>query len=793
MLKKFLFKRFISLFLVLVLFGNFTIAYAEELISNDPPVTYTCEVSEGLSVTYSTSASWGFNTRNATVTLTNNTNEIIQNWSLTYKSSGEIRNIWNGEIYKQNGDIYLIRHKDYNRDIPAGGSVIFGYELKDGDMSIPTFTYSSTRMQIFDGFDVSLDYNANYGNSINGKITITNNTDSVFNAWDFSATKNFIAYSIWNVDIIENTEGFIKVKGNYSNIDIEIGGSRTIDFSGEKSDIPTVENAILSVVTYDDSIFNSLVVKEERMANATLVASASYVPENKLEFVWYSSLEENAPFEILASQDLAVISEENIEQETFSEVTTESVSEEITESISEETTGSVLEEITESILEVTIENVSEITTENVSEETIESISEEITENVSEVTIENVSEEITENVSEVIVENQTPIFTPIATIDGETSYIFDITEPFGEKIFKVRQTYGRNKFIESPVFTVKNINGVYTIIEPDTDGDTLPDFLESFLGLNPESDDTDIDGLSDIVEIDVTFTDPADYDSVTENVADADADSDKDNLTSVEEIQFGTNPDNNDTDGDTLTDGEEVKIYGTNPLEPDSDFDGLSDYDEILLALNPNSDITDGIKDIEHQFDREFTADDSILDFVNTADNPYQISVEITAAGNINANLQVAQSNYSEAIYNEAMLGNIPEFIYPDNLAVTEFEVKFTIDENYIQLDEDGLSRYEIFTFDEEKSSLLPVKTNYDIATDTISAKTDKLGTYAVIDLNELQYIWDLAFSENELVEETETEENVIISEIENSQIANIEPMQFKSFSYNYETETPVFT
>jgi hypothetical protein len=230
------------------------------------------------------------------------------------------------------------------------------------------------------------------------------------------------------------------------------------------------------------------------------------------------------------------------------------------------------------------------------------------------------EETTESVLEEATENQAFVFTPIATIDGETSYIFDITEPFGEKIFKVRQTYGRNKFIESPVFTVKNINGVYTIIEPDTDGDTLPDFLERFLGLNPDSDDIDIDGLSDIDEINVTFTAPADYDSVTEGVADADLD--KDNLTSLEEIQFGTNPDNNDSDGDTLTDGEEVKIYGTNPLEPDSDFDGLCDYDEMLLALNPNSDTTDGIKDIERQFDREFAADDKILEFINTSDNPY---------------------------------------------------------------------------------------------------------------------------------------------------------------------------
>ena len=56
---------------------------------------------------------------------------------------------------------------------------------------------------------------------------------------------------------------------------------------------------------------------------------------------------------------------------------------------------------------------------------------------------------------------------------------------------------------------------------------------------------------------------------------------------------GTDPENADTDGDNLNDGEELLTYFTNPHNSDSDQDGLNDYDEINVHLsNPNSEDTD---------------------------------------------------------------------------------------------------------------------------------------------------------------------------------------------------------
>ena len=45
-------------------------------------------------------------------------------------------------------------------------------------------------------------------------------------------------------------------------------------------------------------------------------------------------------------------------------------------------------------------------------------------------------------------------------------------------------------------------------------------------------------------------------------------------------QYGTEPLNEDTDGDTITDGDEI-LLGLNPLLADSDGDGIADNEEKI--------------------------------------------------------------------------------------------------------------------------------------------------------------------------------------------------------------------
>lgn len=64
------------------------------------------------------------------------------------------------------------------------------------------------------------------------------------------------------------------------------------------------------------------------------------------------------------------------------------------------------------------------------------------------------------------------------------------------------------------------------------------------------------------------------------------DGDSDGLSDSRETELGTNPMMADTDGDSLSDGDEVIKYHTNPLRPDTDGDGFPDGVEVQKGYNP---------------------------------------------------------------------------------------------------------------------------------------------------------------------------------------------------------------
>lgn len=64
------------------------------------------------------------------------------------------------------------------------------------------------------------------------------------------------------------------------------------------------------------------------------------------------------------------------------------------------------------------------------------------------------------------------------------------------------------------------------------------------------------------------------------------DADGDGLVNHFEYTLGTNPENADSDGDSLDDGDEKFQHNTNPKNPDTDHDGLSDRFELDTGTDP---------------------------------------------------------------------------------------------------------------------------------------------------------------------------------------------------------------
>ncbi len=137
---------------------------------------------------------------------------------------------------------------------------------------------------------------------------------------------------------------------------------------------------------------------------------------------------------------------------------------------------------------------------------------------------------------------------------------------------------------------------------DSDNDGLSDDYEKEIGTNPLNPDTDGDGLTDGDEVNRYKTNPLNPDT------------DGDGLKDGDEVNIHkTDPLNPDTDGDGLSDGDEVNRYKTNPLDPDTDKGGISDGLEVnrdkTNPLDPSDDLIDsdgdGIPDIQDDCPFEF--------------------------------------------------------------------------------------------------------------------------------------------------------------------------------------------
>jgi Zn-dependent metalloprotease len=122
-------------------------------------------------------------------------------------------------------------------------------------------------------------------------------------------------------------------------------------------------------------------------------------------------------------------------------------------------------------------------------------------------------------------------------------------------------------------------------------------------------DMDGDGMDDKWEIanGLDNTDPSD----------ASLDNDSDLLSNLQEYTYRTNPLLSDSDGDSLSDYDEVMTHNTNPNASDSDNDGLTDDYEInTSSTNPLNSDTDGDNmpdgwETTHSLDP--LSDDALLD------------------------------------------------------------------------------------------------------------------------------------------------------------------------------------
>ncbi len=156
-----------------------------------------------------------------------------------------------------------------------------------------------------------------------------------------------------------------------------------------------------------------------------------------------------------------------------------------------------------------------------------------------------------------------------------------------------------KLLGKPLDTDKDgvIDALDTEENLDKDGDGLSDLFEKKLHSDPNNVDSDDDGIDDNEELGSNAEKPLDTDN--DGIINIlDPDDDNDNLDTRFESEIGTNPLSIDTDGDSLDDAKEVaggtighlpdtdKDGKIDPVDSDDDNDGVSTLSEIENGSNP---------------------------------------------------------------------------------------------------------------------------------------------------------------------------------------------------------------
>lgn len=700
--------------------------------------TYTYD---GYKVDYAVTNEW-FGNQNVNVTLTNTSNDPILNWALGYDATGEISGIWNGYVYSKSEEDYIIKNSGYNYEIEPFQSVNFGYSLSGNDLETPEkFELCSKRVEKSDGYNVKLNVTEDWGDVFQAELIVTNTSNAPIEAWKVDFDSNFEITNLWNGKIIESDDAGYSVASCMWTNPIASGDSASIGFTASKAEgeAPAVSNIKLSEVVIDRSGSVPSDVPSEDTLDIT--ADAQYIESDGTAVISWNTNVNNGTFEIMYSEDNA----------EYTQVASVSGGKTYIYSLGD-ACGTVYFKVRQTtdggqVAESSAVSV-DITVPVVPEKPVVTVSADFDEETGFV---NVSWKTTAEggTFDIYVSVDSGEFKKKASVSDTVSYSF-APEVSGSYGIKVVQTTAAGMTGESEA-----VNVVCTIPDPaddidwndttDTDNDGLTDVYEkNYFETDPENADTDGDGLPDGYEVYYLGTDPKKADSDDNGISDADEDFDEDSLSNLREYELGTDPCNADSDSDGLADNDEISIYSTDPLKYDTDSDGVSDSDEIELGLDPNNAATDGIPDSEHTFAQHIGEDSEIFEDVNTDDNPFKVSIDITASGVAANNLYLQKSRYSNVIENDAIIGVTPEFTYAYGLKVEDVVINFDLDSSittntngkYISISDEfvGIKRLNVFKYFEDSNMLLPIETFHDVENNRVYTHVDELGTYCLMDM-----------------------------------------------------------
>lgn len=191
----------------------------------------------------------------------------------------------------------------------------------------------------------------------------------------------------------------------------------------------------------------------------------------------------------------------------------------------------------------------------------------------------------------------------------------------------------------------------------------------------------------------------------------------------------------------------VRLVGENELDmenADVNMDGkvdILDLIELSKLCKPESGSSD-----EDTFEQHIGEDSEIFSEINTEDNAFKVSLDITASDDVTASLSASESEYSSVIESDMVVGVVPEFECEEGISVNDVALNFSVEESFtentngkyaaVSNDFEGIKRFNVFKYFDDIGMLLPVETTYDTENNKVTTHVDELGTYCLVDMEQ---------------------------------------------------------
>ena len=212
----------------------------------------------GYEVEFKVTSSWT-GAFNADVIITNTGDKVIDNWALSFVMPHKITNIWNGKVYSNEEDLYIVKNATWNQDVGIGKKVSFGFTATYTDnIQIPkSFMFVMNEKVLDDSqFTVEMGKINDWKSAFNGELVVCNVSEINIEDWIIEFDYPYNITQFYTGEILSNKDDHYVVKNRGYNTNIKAKEELALGFSAYPGNVTEqLTNVIIKTIEVDEDMF----------------------------------------------------------------------------------------------------------------------------------------------------------------------------------------------------------------------------------------------------------------------------------------------------------------------------------------------------------------------------------------------------------------------------------------------------------------------------------------------------------------------------------------------------------